>query len=95
MGAASIHHLCKSIVIENTRAHPSCEGLGSKTLPASRDAACMCRCCMQTEAHTCQQLLHASSVQQATSAPRVAAALRAPCGPACTLLSMRQGLLLQ
>ena len=23
VGAASVHHLCKSIVMENTRAHPS------------------------------------------------------------------------
>lgn len=24
--AASIHHLCKSIIMENTRAHPSVQG---------------------------------------------------------------------
>lgn len=47
VGAASIHHLCKSIVIENTRAHPSgvpgCRGAPSGGLPAACAVACRSR----------------------------------------------------
>lgn len=43
VGAASIHHLCKSIVIENTRAHPSGELLGASGQHAKGRTTAVCR----------------------------------------------------